>query len=56
MNKDKAMEKLRARLDELEIKLGTYRAGLQLETEHNVSPIRAKAIAEFFRRFINGNT
>jgi len=52
MSKEKAMEKLRQRLDELEIKLGTYRAALQLKSESGVSGARVIAINEFFRRFI----
>lgn len=53
-NKDKAMAILRSRLDDLEIKLGTYKAALQLKSETGVSGARATGIAEFFRRWING--
>jgi hypothetical protein len=55
-NKNKAMEKLRDRLDKLEIELGTYKTALQLQSERDITPARAEGIAEFFRRFIHGNT
>lgn len=52
-NKDKALAILRAKLDEAEIKLGTYKAALELKSETGVSGARVVAINEFFRRFID---
>lgn len=52
-NKDKAMAILRTKLDELEIKLGTYKAALELKSEAAVSGARVIAINEFFRRWVH---
>lgn len=53
MNKEKALTHIRKKLDELEIKLGTYKAAEQMLRETNTSAARKQGITEFFRRWIN---
>jgi hypothetical protein len=52
-SKEKALTHIRKKLDELEIKLGTYRAADQMLRETNASAARKQGIAEFFRRWVH---